>query len=152
VSGPRLDLRAGQLQWYVRKAAACVAVGLVPAGWQLVHRAWGVEDLTAPALWALLLSGIAAYYLRAAFGWVSLEPDGLHTSRLVRGRLHRWSDIAELDTRTWYGKGTYVTVALVRSRSGHTYYLPAPRTTTSTTQGTFDRQFRSLRRRLRRHA
>jgi hypothetical protein len=145
--GPaRLDLRGPQRTRYLRLAVACFGVAVAPAVFVLGSGGAGVEDLTSPVIWAVLLSMLAGYYLRVAFGWVQIGPAGLRTSRLWRGRHLPWQEITGLDTTTWYGKGSDLTVARIHLRSGRTYYLPAPRTTTPATAATFDRQFRQLRR------
>jgi hypothetical protein len=147
------DLRGPQRRFYLSVAAGCGAFGgLAALGVAMsAHDA----DRALAATPALLLLPIGAYHLRVAFGWVAVDGQGLHTSRLLRGRHFRWSDIARLDTRTWSTRpggmryllwrnpiGT-VTVVRVHTVTGRRYYLPAPRTTGANPH--FERQLRQLR-------
>jgi hypothetical protein len=86
-------------------------------------------DLWLAGCGTVLFWAIAGYYLRVAYGWVELDPAGVRTSRLIRGRFVQWTEIQRLTTRTYTGRAGRVTVVKVHTTSGHTFLLPAPRTT-----------------------
>lgn len=146
VESPRIDLRGPQRKAYLGRAGFCLAIAVVPVG--LNSNAWfsRTSDWVWLLGWAALLTLIAAYHVRVAYGWVHIDPLGLHTSRLWRGRYLQWADIEVLETKTWYGKGGGVTLVQARTRSGRSYYLPAPRATSGRTDEAFYRQLRQLSR------
>jgi len=115
-------------------AAGVIAgvAGALGGGWQF------------PAGAAALMTVIAAYFFRVANGWVCIDPAGLRTSRWVRGRRFRWDEIDSLEPKTWYGRGGTITVVRVRTRSGWSYYLPAPRSTRGEAEPAFRRQLSQL--------
>src|SRR5262245_45421588 len=125
----RLVLRGRQRTAFLTRAAMCAVAGLIavlpPHPWtaRLPHPAdqWFVGF--ASLLWA-----IALYYLRVAYGWVEVDDTGLRTSRLVRGRSIRWTDVQRITTRTYHGRGGSVTVVKVHTKRGRVFLLPAPRT------------------------
>jgi hypothetical protein len=116
-----------------------------------LSRPW-TERWPRPAeLWfvgfASLLWTIALYYLRAAHGWVVVDDAELRTSRLIRGRSIRWTDVQRITTRTYAGRGGSITVVKVHPRRGPGFLLPAPRTTIMG-----DRVFETKVRQLQAHA
>jgi hypothetical protein len=116
---PRIDLPGPQRKAYLVRAAFCEVAALAPA---LLRLSTGISRTSDRAFlvgWAVLMTFIAAYHVRAAYGWVHIEPAGLRTSRLWRARYLRWNEIAGLEPKTWRGKGGHVTVVRVRTRSGH---------------------------------
>lgn len=138
---------------------------LSPAEWSTFRRRAGMCAVTALATttasqpwrrgwpdptdwWWLSLSAvflmIAAYYLRASTGWVVIEPLGLRTSRIVRGRFIAWSDVRSITERTYVGKGGSVTVARLQTVHGRTLILPVPRTVSALGEGAFHRDIRRL--------
>ncbi|MCU7727959.1 hypothetical protein ODJ79_29935 [Actinoplanes sp. KI2] len=151
---PHLSLAGPERRAYFQRAGICVAIALMPAAINL-RPPFAPADVAWALGWAALMVVIAGYHVRVAYGWVHIDPVGLRTSRLWRGRRLRWAEIDILEAKTWgdWGAGRWwlhrygsVTLVKVRTFSGRSYYLPAPRTTSEGTAEAFQRQLRQLMR------
>ncbi len=155
---------------FLRLAAVLGVSGCVPLIILTTILAAVPRPLSRPATWACLLfaallCGFAWYYLAGALGRVRPEPDGLRTSRLLRGRFIRYRDIDDL-TRSLHLAArrstmpglmqrlglTELDLVLVKVRtvSGRSYTLPAPRTL-SLEDGSFEAEVARLELLIRRH-
>jgi hypothetical protein len=47
--------------------------------------------------WVIAGVGVALVVVRLAYGWIEVRPEGLRTSRWVRGRRLAWSDITGIE-------------------------------------------------------
>src|SRR5689334_7148424 len=140
--------RGAQRSAFLGQARMCLGIGLPAAG--IAGVAWALDgSWQIAAGCAVLFMVIAGYYFRVAEGWVYFDAVSLRTSRWVRGRRFRWDEIAGVESKTWHGKGGGVTVAVVRTRSGRSYYLPAPRSTRGEREPAFRRDLRRLQGRVR---
>jgi hypothetical protein len=142
---PRISLAGPERRAFLRRAGFCVLAAAVPAAAGL-RPPFARGDVAFLVGWAALMVAVAAYYVRIAYGWVHIDPVGLRTSRLWRGRHLRWAEIGALETKTWRGKAGGITLVKAHTWSGRTYYLPAPRTTSPETAEAFHRQLRQLMR------
>lgn len=119
----RLDLRGRQRRHFILMAAGCTVAAF--AGPLLLRQGgpWFYGG------WAVLMMGVALYYLRIAYGWVELDHHGIRTSRLLRGRAIPWAEVEDFTVRRYRGHGGGVTVVKVHTTAGRSYFLPVPRTT-----------------------